>query len=96
MESSGSTVYGGGGTGGLARSFALAPPRHGHSWTEYQLYNFGGVGAGGGLPFDGLTLGPDGSLYGVNGTGTNYGNNVTPPQRLPASTPREPHHDGHQ
>jgi len=75
----GSTVYGGGGTGGFGEIFALAPPATGQTaWTEYQLYNFGGVGAGGGLPFDGLTLGPDGSLYGVN-NGTNYGNNVTGP-----------------
>jgi len=78
----GTTVSGGtGGTGaiGVGTIFALVPPATGQTaWTEYQLYNFGDEGAGGGAPFDGLTMGSDGSLYGVN-NGAVYFSDITGP-----------------
>jgi len=52
--------------------FALMPPASpGGSWTETILHSFTN-GADGGSP-DGLTLGPDGTLYGTNNTGGAHG-----------------------
>jgi len=53
-----------GGTVALGTIFALVPPATGQTtWTENVLHNF--TGGDGAEPFDGLTMGPDGSLYGV-------------------------------
>ena len=65
------TLYGStlaGGNGGFGTIFALVPPATGQTaWTEYQLYTF--LGSDGAQPYDGLTMGSDGSLYGVTRAG---------------------------
>jgi uncharacterized repeat protein (TIGR03803 family) len=64
-----------GGTQALGTIFALVPPATGQTgWTENELYNF--IGGGDGQePFDGLTMGNDGSLYGVTAGGA-YGDSL--------------------
>lgn len=58
-----------GGFSGFGTLFALVPPATGQTtWTEDVLYTFLGE-SDGSLPFDGLTLGSDGSLYGVTRAG---------------------------
>jgi uncharacterized repeat protein (TIGR03803 family) len=59
-----------GGLNGYGTIFALTPPATGQTgWTENILYTFKGE-SDGREPFDGLTIGSDGSLYGVARLGT--------------------------
>jgi uncharacterized repeat protein (TIGR03803 family) len=51
--------------------FKLRPPKGAEkSWKETTLYSFTG-GADGGYPYSGITLGADGSIYGVTSAGGN-------------------------
>jgi uncharacterized repeat protein (TIGR03803 family) len=63
----GGVLYGTASGGGVAQSgivFELAPPvSPATNWTESVLFQFGDQA--GGLPAGGVTLGPDGSLYGT-------------------------------
>ncbi len=75
----GTTNYGGsgacssGGLTGCGTVFSLTPPgTPGASWTETLIYSFGGGNADGSLPGAGVTIGPDGTLYGT----TEYGGNA--------------------
>jgi len=55
--------------GGCGTVFRLAPPAGGSgSWTETVLYNFPGTGGEGGYggTLGGVTVGPDGSVYGTS------------------------------
>jgi len=84
----GTTAYGGTADAGVV--YSLTPPAEpGGSWTETILYNFlgsteGGVPSNdGGVPIYGVTVGPNGMLYGTNigggsaGLGTVF--RLTPP-----------------
>jgi hypothetical protein len=83
----GVTAYGGSGTGckdqftwmpGCGTVFELQPPTApGGSWTETVLYNFTGIDGDGAYPTGGLTLSPNGALYGATSAGGNVpANNV--------------------
>ncbi len=83
----GVTAYGGSGTGckdqftwmpGCGTVFELQPPTApGGSWTETVLYNFTGIDGDGAYPTGGLTLSPNGTLYGATSAGGNVpANNV--------------------
>lgn len=63
----GSTVQGGAFSSGTV--FQLSPA--GTGWTHNVLYSFTG-GADGGEPYKGVTLGPQGNLYGTAGVGGLY------------------------
>ncbi len=63
----GSTVQGG--DSGSGTVFELSPGETG--WTHTVLYSFKGQ-ADGGEPYKGVTLGPDGNLYGTAGVGGLY------------------------
>ncbi len=63
----GSTVQGG--DFGSGTVFELSPSAAG--WTHTVLYSFTG-GADGGEPYKGVTLGPDGNLFGTAGVGGLY------------------------
>jgi uncharacterized repeat protein (TIGR03803 family) len=58
----GTTSAGGQGNGTV---FALAPPVAGHKWKLKTLHAFSGAVDDGGIPFAGVILGPDGSLFGT-------------------------------
>lgn len=85
-------LYGTTSSGGLGFGFGIAfkltPPAHGETaWTETVLHLFTG-GSDGNNPFAGLTVGPDGALYGTtsNGGSTNNGGygtvfKLSPPAR---------------
>jgi uncharacterized repeat protein (TIGR03803 family) len=61
-----------GGTADEGTVFELKKPKVGHSdWRHSVLYSFSGPD--GDLPFNGLTPGKDGSLYGTTGEGGGFG-----------------------
>ncbi len=73
-------IYGttdGGGANGSGSIYKLTPKRGG-GWTEEVLYSFSASGLDGAAPAAGVTIGPDGSLYGTtsgggaNGVGAVY------------------------
>jgi uncharacterized repeat protein (TIGR03803 family) len=66
----GTTAYGGAADRGTV--FALKPPKAGHSeWRHSIIYSF--TGPDGRLPYNGLTLGKDGTLYGTTVGGGVFG-----------------------
>ena len=74
----------GAGSAGLGSVFRLTPPAKGQTaWTETTLWIFKGGTGDGGNPSGGLTMGPDGTLYGTtafdgpSGTGTVF--SLSPP-----------------
>jgi len=71
-----STAQGGGagcGGNGCGTVFRLIPPPPGkHAWRRETIYRFGG-GSDGGVPVSGITIGPDGALYGATSQGGGMG-----------------------
>jgi uncharacterized repeat protein (TIGR03803 family) len=69
---------GGGGKDEIGTVFKLTPSNDG--WHEEVIHTFrqldGSQCRGGCLPMAGLTLGPDGTLYGTTGAGGNFGEGV--------------------
>lgn len=58
---------------GCGTIFKLAPPVNvGDPWTKTALHNFQGAGDGW-FPYSGVTIGPDGALYGTTSLGGSYG-----------------------
>lgn len=74
-----------GGNYGYGVVYKLTPPIIGETWTQTILHSFNASSdpQGGYYPTGGVTLGPDGSLYGVTMTGGDYGQGalyrLTPP-----------------
>jgi uncharacterized repeat protein (TIGR03803 family) len=85
ISNSEGVLFGTDGVGQLANGtvFSLTPPSSpGGTWVETPIYNFTG-GLDGGSPDTGVTLGPNGVLYGTTFSGGANGNGVvfslTPP-----------------